>query len=316
MKKNSLRMMINVSLVAAIYVALTLALAPLSYGAIQFRISEALIILVCYNPLYAISLSVGCLLANLASPMASIDVIFGTLATVISVIPMIFLRKNKLLASLIPSVVNGIVIGLELKFAFDLPFFLSAIEVFVGEFLVVSVIGIPLFKSIEKNKYIVEGLQMSNINKETWVDKYLTPEFLLTFGLMVISIVMYFKLSLYTLADDENTYSLFAYTFGLYGLKANYLLLGTLICPVLICAISFVKKPLVKLIIRSVLLLFMMAMAIIAIINANQQVSFYFYFYFVFLLLVTLVIVLYYFSDIKNKNNEMLLVENEELANE
>ena len=87
MKNNiKLKMVVKLSVVAAIYVALTLSLYPLSYGAIQFRLSEALMMLIAYNPIYSISLIIGCLISNLASPMGTIDIVFGTLATVVSCI--------------------------------------------------------------------------------------------------------------------------------------------------------------------------------------------------------------------------------------
>ena len=87
MKKIKLKTLMNVTIVGALYVALTLLLAPLSYGAVQFRLSELLMILVLYNPIYSISMIFGCMIANLSSPMAQIDIWFGTLATIISIIP-------------------------------------------------------------------------------------------------------------------------------------------------------------------------------------------------------------------------------------
>jgi len=228
MKKIKLRTWINVALVAGIYVALTLLLAPLSYGAIQFRLSEMLMILILYNPIYSISLSVGCLLANLASPMATIDVIFGTLATVISAVIMIFI-KNKTLSSLIPSVVNGIVIAIELYVAYELPILLSMVQVFIGEFVVVSIIGLSAFRSIEKNEVIVEGLELKvDLSKESFIDKYISPKSLFMFAVMVIGIILFFKLGIHYVGieEEKELVSLFDYTFGLNGISAEGLLDG------------------------------------------------------------------------------------------
>ena len=196
-KQKTLREIIKIALVAAIYVALTLVLYPLSYGAIQFRLSEFLMILICYNPLYSISLIIGCLLANIASPMGALDVIFGTLATALSCIPMIFLRKNKYLASLMPSIVNAIVIGLELQYAYAVPFYLGAIEVFIGEFVVVSLVGVPVFKALEKNEKVVELLDFSKDNKESILDKVLNSKILFSIALFIIGLVLFFRLGLY-----------------------------------------------------------------------------------------------------------------------
>ncbi len=161
MTNKNLRLIVKLSLVAALYVALTLVLYPLSYGAIQFRLSEALMMLVAYNPIYSISLIIGCLIANIASPMGVTDVIFGTLATVASCI--MFKVKNKTLSSLIPAIANAIIIGLELQFVYEVPFYLGSIQVFIGEFVVVTLIGVPVFKSFEQNEKMVELLDLKNI---------------------------------------------------------------------------------------------------------------------------------------------------------
>lgn len=82
MQKN-LKQSIFLALMAALYVVLTVALAPFSYGVIQFRISELLNHLMAYHHKFIISLGLGVLLANLFSSAGIYDVIFGTLGTVI-----------------------------------------------------------------------------------------------------------------------------------------------------------------------------------------------------------------------------------------
>lgn len=310
MKKIKLRTYINIALIAAIYVVLTLILAPLSYGAIQFRLSEMLMILVLYNPIYSISLIIGCFIANLASPMASIDVIFGTLATVIAIIPMLFI-KNKPIASLFPSIVNAIVIGLELKFAYDLPFFMSAVQVFTGEFVVVSIIGLTAFKSLEKNEIIVSHLEMKNIN-ESKFDNIIKPKVLIMFSLMVIGIILYFKLALYTISngDESISYSLFDYTFGLNGVNKYLLLISLLILPVVIFIISFIKKYLIGFIIDVILSFFGIAFIIISIVLVKHNLDFYYFFYFLYFVVIPVISL-----DICrfNKKNEDLNIEEENI---
>ena len=78
-------MVIN-AMIACIYAALTVFLAPISYGAIQMRISEILVLLTFYNKKYIPGLVVGCFIANIASPMGLWDMLFGTLATLLACI--------------------------------------------------------------------------------------------------------------------------------------------------------------------------------------------------------------------------------------
>ena len=68
-------------MIAALYAVITIACGPLSYEFSQFRISELLNLLVFFNPSYTIGLTLGCLLANLASTVGPLDIIFGTLTT-------------------------------------------------------------------------------------------------------------------------------------------------------------------------------------------------------------------------------------------
>ncbi len=135
------------AIIAAVYVAITLAIAPIAYGPIQFRVSEVMTLLVLLNPRFAPGLIIGCLIANLYSPLGLPDVIFGTTATTIAVFAMTKI-KNIFAASLMPTIVNGIIIGIQLWYLFDLPLLESMFYVALGEFVVVSIIGIPLFKII------------------------------------------------------------------------------------------------------------------------------------------------------------------------
>ena len=80
--------MTRLALVAAMYAVLTVVIAPLAFGEIQFRFSEVLVLLCFYRKDYALALIVGCFIANLFSPMGLMDIIFGTLATAAAVIPM------------------------------------------------------------------------------------------------------------------------------------------------------------------------------------------------------------------------------------
>ena len=72
-------------IIGAVYVVLTMALFPLSFGAVQVRISEGLTLLPLIFPESVLGLTVGCLISNLFGN-GVIDVVFGTLATFLSAI--------------------------------------------------------------------------------------------------------------------------------------------------------------------------------------------------------------------------------------
>lgn len=150
------------ALVVGIYVGLTFAFSFLAYGDIQFRIAEALVLLVFFKRDYAIPLILACLIANLASPLGVIDLVFGTVGTALAVLGISLISRSKKLfrnpiivlfiASLMPVIANGLLVGLELHFFLHLPFWVSAASVAFGEFVVVSVFGVMLFSVLGQNK--------------------------------------------------------------------------------------------------------------------------------------------------------------------
>lgn len=149
MQKFSIKKLTILSMVAALYVALTLSLSSLSYGNIQFRVAEALILLCFYRKEYCYSMVVGCFIANIFSPMP-VDMFFGTFATLLAVI-CITKSPNIFIASIFPVIINALIVGFELYKFCDLPFILSAVQVAVGEFVCVCIVGIVIFKLLEKN---------------------------------------------------------------------------------------------------------------------------------------------------------------------
>ncbi|WP_039238663.1 QueT transporter family protein [Clostridium novyi] len=140
----------KVAIVAAVYAVLTAVIAPISYGPIQFRISEIMTLLAFIDPLYIPGLVLGCAISNLFSPLGIVDVVVGTTATFISVY-MISKSKNLFIASLWPTI-NCIFIGAELYYLQHLPFWLTSLEVAIGEFVVVTLIGYPIFRVLLKKR--------------------------------------------------------------------------------------------------------------------------------------------------------------------
>ncbi|MBQ4165669.1 MAG: QueT transporter family protein [Oscillospiraceae bacterium] len=153
MQKNKLNVqtIARLAAIAALYAALTIALQPISFGLVQLRFSEILVLLCFYRRDHSIALIFGCFIANCFSPMALMDMVFGTLATALAVIPM-FSLKNIWLASLLPVVSNAVIIGAELYIAFSQPLWLGMLTVGAGELIVITFVGCPLFRFVlQKN---------------------------------------------------------------------------------------------------------------------------------------------------------------------
>lgn len=160
MKKIDTRRIAIYGIVAAVYVAVTYACGSLAFMGVQFRISEALVLLCFYKRDYIIPLGIGCAIANLNSPMLPWDMTVGVLATVLSLL-LISKSKNIFIASIFPVIINGVAVGVGLYLFFDLPLWLSMAQVAIGEFVCVSLVGIVLFKSLEKNGSFMKLIKFS-----------------------------------------------------------------------------------------------------------------------------------------------------------
>ena len=81
------------AMIAAVYAVLTILISPIAYGAVQMRLTEIIVLLACYNKKFIPGLTIGCLLANLASPMGLYDICFGPAATLIACLGMYYFKN-------------------------------------------------------------------------------------------------------------------------------------------------------------------------------------------------------------------------------
>jgi len=167
--KTNTRSIAAAAVIGALYAVLTIALAPISYGAVQFRVSEALCVLPYFLPSSAWGLFIGCAAANLITGNI-FDIIFGSLATLLAALcTAYFGRKtpgslNRLAACLMPVIFNGIIVGAVITQAYNgmgifsnLPvFFLNVAQVAMGEAAVLFIIGLPLMHYLPKRQFFRE----------------------------------------------------------------------------------------------------------------------------------------------------------------
>ena len=156
LKTRQTKFWIQAALIAAIYATLTIVLGSFGYGPIQFRIAEALTILPALTPAGIPGLFVGCMVANILGPYGMLDMVLGGGATLIAAILSYKLRKRPLLVPLPPVLVNAVVIGAMLYYAYGVPMSLLACMATVGVGQLVScyVLGYPLLKILSKYENI------------------------------------------------------------------------------------------------------------------------------------------------------------------
>ena len=162
MKNKSTLFITQAAVIAALYVALTYAsnALGLAYNAVQFRLSEILTILPVFTPAAIPGLAIGCIIANLSSPFGIIDIVCGSLATLLAALTSYALRNVTIkelpvFASLPPVLFNGLIVGLEIWYLGDKTlslFVISALEVMAGEAVMCILIGIPFMVAVKKTK--------------------------------------------------------------------------------------------------------------------------------------------------------------------
>ena len=161
-QNSSVRKLVHCGVVAAIYVVLCLALQPLSYGAVQVRVAEALCLLPVFGAEYIVGVVLGCFLANLLGSTI-VDVIFGTLATLLACLVTYKLRDIRVKGLAIPASLPPVVFNMIIVGAFEITFFFSdgaptamlavfnAVTVGIGELISCTILGVALVKLIESN---------------------------------------------------------------------------------------------------------------------------------------------------------------------
>ena len=160
MKKSKTRLIANAGLIAALYVVLTYIanLLGIASGAVQCRFSEALTILPVFTFSAVPGLFIGCFIANLISGSIAVDVIFGSVATLIGALGTYALRKkNKFLAPLPPIIANTIIMPFVIKFAYgsEGTLWYFALTVGAGEIISCGVLGMCLYFALRnKARYI------------------------------------------------------------------------------------------------------------------------------------------------------------------
>lgn len=148
--KNT-RILTRAAAIAALYAVMTLVLHEISYGPWQFRVSEALTLLPCIWPEAIPGLFIGCLLANIIGPYGLVDIIVGSLATLLAAFLTRKLRGKKLVAALPPVLVNAVVIGVMLYFVAGAPLWMTMLQIGMGQAVSCFALGVPLVAFMERS---------------------------------------------------------------------------------------------------------------------------------------------------------------------
>ncbi len=145
------RYIIRVAMIATIYLVLNILFSSISYGPVQVRIAEALTVLPFLDVSAVLGLFLGCFLANILGPVGMVDIIGGSLCTLIAA----FLTsrvKNPKLAPLPPVLINAFGVSIYLHLIFDLPYWATVLYIGIGQTIACYLLGYPFLLFLLKNK--------------------------------------------------------------------------------------------------------------------------------------------------------------------
>ena len=148
------------AIIAAIYATVTLFISffGLSFGPVQIRIAEGLTLLPILFPEAIYGLFIGCIIANLLSPYTILDIVFGSLTTLVAAWCTYRISKKikntKLLyflAGIPPVLLNALVVPLIMLItSTDTAYFINAAGILLTQAIFVYGVGIPITLLLKK----------------------------------------------------------------------------------------------------------------------------------------------------------------------
>ncbi|MFR7538972.1 MAG: QueT transporter family protein [Clostridium sp.] len=152
MKSKKLVFICQAAVIAALYVVLTYVFSAFASGVIQVRVSEALTVLPAFTPAAIPGLVIGCLLSNTLTGCVLLDIIFGSVATLIGALGSYALRRHTWLVPIPPIVSNMIIVPFVLRYAYGatdaFPFMIATVG--AGEIISCYLLGMLLYGALKK----------------------------------------------------------------------------------------------------------------------------------------------------------------------
>lgn len=143
MRSKSARFITMSAVIAALYVVLTVVFSPISFNVAQVRIAEMLTILPMFTPAAIPGLFIGCILGNLLGGAIVLDIVFGSIATLIGAVGGYLLRGNRWLVPVPAVIANGIIVPFVLRYGYglDMPIIIMMLYVTAGEIVGCYILG-------------------------------------------------------------------------------------------------------------------------------------------------------------------------------
>ncbi len=153
MKTRSTLYLAQAAVIAALYIALTVVLAPFSYGFVQVRVAEALTVLPVLTPAAIPALFIGCMIANIYGGLGLPDILGGSTVTLLAALATYRLRNRPEAIALLPPVLfNAFLISIYLHPILQVPYWLLVLSIGAGQTVAVYGLGLPLLRYLKKRR--------------------------------------------------------------------------------------------------------------------------------------------------------------------
>ena len=137
------RRLVRGAIIASLYIVVTYVVAPIGFGHIQFRASEAFTVLPIIMPEAVIALFIGVLLANFLGGLGPVDIICGSLITLLAAY-LTYRTRHSRIAYAWPILLNGLLVSIYLAPMLGIPYWFCALCLTISEAVVVIGLGYPL----------------------------------------------------------------------------------------------------------------------------------------------------------------------------
>ncbi len=145
------------AMITGIYIVITYLLAPVSFGPLQFRLAEALTVLPILYPEAVPALFLAVMLSNIIGGLGLVDIIGGSLVTLLAA-AVTYKFRHSIIAYLSPIIFNGLLVSLYLALLFELPYWLTAVQITISQAVVILLFGNPLIRFLrsrqENSRYL------------------------------------------------------------------------------------------------------------------------------------------------------------------
>jgi len=135
-------------IIAALYVSITFLLSAISFGPVQVRVAEGLTLLPILFPEAIMGLFLGCLLANILGPWGAVDIVFGSLTTLLAAL-VTYRFRHSYIAYLSPIILNAFIVSLYLYAFFRIPYWPTVLTIGLGQSIAVLGVGLPLIRLLK-----------------------------------------------------------------------------------------------------------------------------------------------------------------------